>query len=72
MSRRYRDNWGGEFVPAVHYGLMGTSLCGTTRAKINGTLLTKHKTEVTCKNCIKKLAKGGYVEEHFHEDLFTL
>ena len=70
--RRWRghDRWG-EFVPAFHYKFAGTSLCGVKRS-LDRTKYTTNRAEVTCKNCLKKLAKGGYVEDHFNEDLFVL
>ena len=70
--RSFNRNWGEEFVPAIHYKFAGTSLCGTTRAKINGTKYTKERSEVTCKNCIKKLIKDKFAGEHFEKELFTL
>ena len=73
MSRRFRGQraWG-EFVPAVHYSWGDGTFCGTMRASINETKLTNQKGLITCKNCLKKLTKGAFVEEHFEEELFTI
>ena len=75
MARwRPRKDWG-EFVPAVHYSWGNGSFCGTERAKINGTLLTNNKDEVTCKNCLKKFTGKKFLKDsdkHFDKDLFEI
>jgi hypothetical protein len=71
MRRLTGSNQFEEFIPAVHYELRGDSFCGTRRAKINGTVMSRNRTEVTCKNCLKKLKKK-FQDEHFKEDLFIL
>lgn len=73
MSWRKRE-WG-EFVPAVHYSWGDGTFCGTERAKINGTLKTNNKEEITCKNCLKKFKTKKFLKEsdvHFEKELFEL
>ena len=85
MSRRGRGrlrgrpirqvtDWMEEYVPSIHYSWGPGTFCGTRRAKGNETKLTNQKKDVTCKNCLKKLNKGAFVEEHFaeEEDLFNV
>lgn len=75
MSWRRRPFDYGEFVPAVHYSWGSGSFCGTERAKINGTLLTNNKDEVTCKNCLKKFTGKKFLKDsdkHFDKELFEI